>query len=481
MSSLKILERDTSSSRTTELVFSPTGTHQIQNMQTHTRIDSKFNNSKTEFMRKNRLLQNIRHAFLNLFLPANYPDSVHPGYIQYQFFDSLQGLCSYLRSIASTAAVLSVAGVGDAEATVTSAVITWATNDGCAMIGGLLFSYYASGYFDSNVKEWRLFADIINDIGLTLEMILPYLSKSYIIIISMIATLCKVVCGIAAGATKGCITQHFAKDNIADLTAKESIQETFVSLLGMILGIFLAKATQTMQNSITVLKGSDDEMFWYKHSPIIANWVIFVVLTVIHIWSNYTAVKMLKLHTLNRGRLTIALGHIAHEASMNMVNSISAKQLSGSELRKHLVGPQDCNESMWEACSRVFRSSPINLGTKISFIIHLNGFKYSSLNENKEKHLIYPSQDLKYLYVALHENATDDDILKGFLHAMIVQSYFEISLNRNESIDSIIQYALEWTTVICEEDKLFQQLVECGWIRYLYLNCDRWRYSVVSS
>jgi hypothetical protein len=34
------------------------------------------------------------------------------------------------------------------------------------MLGGLFFSYFASPFFDSYVKEFRLFADVINDLGL---------------------------------------------------------------------------------------------------------------------------------------------------------------------------------------------------------------------------------------------------------------------------------------------------------------------------
>jgi hypothetical protein len=36
------------------------------------------------------------------------------------------------------------------------------------MVGSLLFASAFSGAFESDVKEWRLFADIINDVGLTL-------------------------------------------------------------------------------------------------------------------------------------------------------------------------------------------------------------------------------------------------------------------------------------------------------------------------
>lgn len=74
------------------------------------------------------------------------------------------------------------------------------------MIGGLLFSYVASPHFDAHVKEFRLLADVLNDIGLTLDMALPllmsyelpWLGSPYLVLTSC-STLCKVACGICAG------------------------------------------------------------------------------------------------------------------------------------------------------------------------------------------------------------------------------------------------------------------------------------------
>jgi hypothetical protein len=57
------------------------------------------------------------HILSELFLPRDYPHSVHSGYLEYQVYDSIQGLCSYLRGTISTSAILTVAGVGDADAT----------------------------------------------------------------------------------------------------------------------------------------------------------------------------------------------------------------------------------------------------------------------------------------------------------------------------------------------------------------------------
>lgn len=97
----------------------------------------------------------ISRIFLDLFLPLGYPHSVDPSYLPYQLYDGLQGLCSYWRAVVSTKAVLEASGVGNADATALSAAMSWALRDGTGMVGGLVFSYFFSQYFDTHVKVSR--------------------------------------------------------------------------------------------------------------------------------------------------------------------------------------------------------------------------------------------------------------------------------------------------------------------------------------
>jgi hypothetical protein len=65
----------------------------------------------------------ISQVMKDLFLPINYPYSVESNYLQYQIYDSIQGLSSYLRGVVSTSAVLQVAGVGSSKADALSAAM----------------------------------------------------------------------------------------------------------------------------------------------------------------------------------------------------------------------------------------------------------------------------------------------------------------------------------------------------------------------
>ena len=219
-----------------------------------------------------------------LFIPRG---NVAPEYVYFQACDSIQATCSYLRGILAIHSTLVGVGVGDSQASALSAVATFVLKDGSGMMGSLLFSYGYSHIFDSEVKFWRLFADFINDVGLTLEVIAP-LFKDYFLVITVFANICKSLCGVAAGATRVAISQHFASEgNISEVQAKEGTQETFVSMVGLMLGSFLL--SRGLSASIHV------------------RLIFFLVLTIIHVYANYLAVKVLQLRTLNRGRLRMIL------------------------------------------------------------------------------------------------------------------------------------------------------------------------------
>ena len=137
-----------------------------------------------------------------LFLPVGYPKSVRPEYLRYQMWDSIQGICSYLRGVLTTRSVLQGAGVGSATSSAVVAALIWVLKDGIGMIGSLGFAYLFSDVFETNIKEWRLFADLLNNVALTLDLALS-LVPSYHLTFTALSAMCKSCCWVCAGATKG--------------------------------------------------------------------------------------------------------------------------------------------------------------------------------------------------------------------------------------------------------------------------------------
>jgi len=229
----------------------------------------------------------LRELFFLLFLPAGFPDSVTEDYIEFQIYDTIQASSSYLRGILCSRSVLIGAGMESDTASATSAALMFMFRDVMGMLGGIVFAQQKANAFGRNVKQWRLFADCINNVGLTLDLLSGLLPQEHFLWVICLGNLCRGMCGIAAGATRLAITTHFArKSNMTDVSSKEGIQETFVTVTGMLLGFLYTK-----------IFGESTAMIW----------MTFLILTFLHVWANYRAVSALRFRTLNRERLYLLL------------------------------------------------------------------------------------------------------------------------------------------------------------------------------
>ena len=151
----------------------------------------------------------LRRAAVSTFLPAGYPSSVPEEYIRFQLWNILQDLTSNLRSILSTQKILEGMGVGRVGVTSLVATMQWIARDGASMIGGLVFTSLASSTFGNNVKKWRFFADLINDVALALDMLAPACREWFLPVICL-SSVFKAMCGVSAGACNNAILQHWA-------------------------------------------------------------------------------------------------------------------------------------------------------------------------------------------------------------------------------------------------------------------------------
>ncbi|CAB9512151.1 RUS1 family protein C16orf58 homolog [Seminavis robusta] len=457
----------------------------------------------------NALLRTPKQVLIDLFLPLGFPHSVDSSYLPYQFYDSLQGLCSYLRGVVSTSAVLAAAGVGNADATAMGAAMTWAMKDGMGMIGGLVFSYYASPHFDAYVLEFRLFADLINDVALTLDMLAPLVPSSCLLALMSASTLSKTMCGMSAGATKSSITCHLALEgNMADLNAKEGTQETLVSLVGMILGVQLAAmlkhlAEEYEEQPLTLYDTIPHE--WQVPVEFAMSWTVFLFFTWLHMWANYRGVKLLKLNTLNRERATVALealvAAMAHSYDEDP-NSDAAQLLMAQP--QLLPGPNDIEESMIRSTYTLLfpRRQSIVLGVSIMDILKcmkssksVNDILQPSVDPesliqefSEEKYIVGIVQKNKREYTVkstLRNGAGNSDELKAFVHCMLLRK----CLDRSPQTDDTLQMI---KTTRSQLDGLFgsktgsllmKQLSDRGWDMEarLYLGFGRQRTSWESS
>jgi hypothetical protein len=115
-------------------------------------------------------VKQIQAALRSTFLPSGYPTKTPPGYLSYSMWSWIQDTSTQLRSVLATQRVLEGVGVGREGATALSALMNFLVRDGCGMAATLMFTSVASSRFKTDVKRWRLFADIMVDLGITLEV-----------------------------------------------------------------------------------------------------------------------------------------------------------------------------------------------------------------------------------------------------------------------------------------------------------------------
>jgi hypothetical protein len=114
--------------------------------------------------------QEVKSIVKTTFLPIGFPEKTPHGYLSFSMWSWTQDISTQLRAILATQRVLEGVGVGREGATALSASINFIVRDGFGMASTLMFTALSSDKFRSNVKKWRLFADMINDVGITLEV-----------------------------------------------------------------------------------------------------------------------------------------------------------------------------------------------------------------------------------------------------------------------------------------------------------------------
>jgi hypothetical protein len=197
---------------------------------------------------------------------------------------------------------------------------------------------------------YRLLADILNDIAFILDCLSPIFPKAVRVVILSFSSVLRALCGVAAGSAKASLSAHFAKwGNLGELNAKDSSQETVISLLGMLVGSVVVSWVTTPM----------------------ATWTTLILLLSIHLETNRRAVRAVKMRTMNRQRATLVYHHL-RKGHVPTSAEIAAKERI-FEWDGVLRGPNDeilghC--SMGTSMSRFVQSMSVkqNRATKSSLI-----------------------------------------------------------------------------------------------------------------
>ncbi|KAI4260804.1 MAG: hypothetical protein L6R42_003878 [Xanthoria sp. 1 TBL-2021] len=175
-------------------------------------------------------------------------------------------------------------GVGDASASPTTALLLSILQESTGRIATIVFADRLGTSLEPECKMYRLAADVFNDAAMLLDCLSPALPRGPRVVLLSSSSMLRALCGVAAGSSKASLSAHFARwGNLGELNAKDSSQETVISLLGMLAG------------SVVVS---------YVSSPI-TTWTCLVLLLSIHLAMNRAAVRAVTMHSLNRQRANL--------------------------------------------------------------------------------------------------------------------------------------------------------------------------------
>ncbi|XP_019295050.2 RUS family member 1 isoform X2 [Panthera pardus] len=319
-------------------------------------------------------------SLIAVFLPQGFPDSVSPDYLPYQLWDSVQAFASSLSGSLATHAVLLGIGVGNAKASVSAATATWLVKDSTGMLGRIIFAWWKGSKLDCNAKQWRLFADILNDVAMFLEIMAPIYPIFFTITICT-SNLAKCIVSVAGGATRAALTMHQARrNNMADVSAKDSSQETLVNLAGLLVSLLMLPLV------------SDCPGFSLG---------CFFFLTALHIYANYRAVRALVIETLNEGRLRLVLKHFLQ--------------------RGEVLGPTSANqmEPLWTG---FWPSQSLSLGVPLHRLTS-SVFDLQQLVEgHQEPYLLHWDLSQNQVQVVLSQMAGPETILRAATHGLVLEA-----------------------------------------------------------
>ncbi|KXN84469.1 UPF0420 protein [Leucoagaricus sp. SymC.cos] len=242
---------------------------------------------------RRRVHQGIKELLTKVFMPAGYPKTVTPDYLQYQILNAAQASCTSLASLLASRAVLEGIGVGDSSATATQAMLLSVLQDAFGRITTIVGGYYLGTLLAPEAKMYRLLADILNDFALIIDVFSPVYSNllfpgARVLGLCASAAL-RALCGTVAGGSKAAISLHFATPStglgdLGDLNAKDASKETVLALAGMLLGSLIVPFISSL---------------W-------ATYLLLLTLVLFHLGINYIAVRGLSLRQLNQQRAAIA-------------------------------------------------------------------------------------------------------------------------------------------------------------------------------
>jgi hypothetical protein len=223
-----------------------------------------------------------------MFLPINYPHSVHPSYLRFHVFQTLETFCGAVISVLCSQAMLESLGIAE-EASVAGAVaVQWVLKDGIAEIAKLFFIERYAQSFDSHPKIWKVIAEIMTTAGSGLQIATLVAPGDHFLLYAAGGNILKSIAWALWGTTHTCFIKQFTiTNNLGDLVAKAESQGAAAQIAGWLCGLFIIS--------------HDHSSFWL--------FSCYFILGPVHVFSTLGLIKSADFQTLNESKMMLVIDH----------------------------------------------------------------------------------------------------------------------------------------------------------------------------
>lgn len=291
--------------------------------------------------------------------------------------------------------------MGDATGSPTAALIFNVLQETSGRVATILFAWRFGTVIEPECKMYRLLADVLNDCAFVIDCLSPLLPRPFRLLALTSSAVLRSLCGVAAGSAKASLSAHFAVwGNLGELNAKDSSQETVISLLGLLVGSLVVSRIDTP----------------------LSTWTALILLLAVHLEMNRRAVRAVALTTLNRQRAGIVFhclrkGNVPSPKEVSEMETIFERAGSLRNADGRTIGFCNIGASLSEflattAQHSVTGSAKLNDGAMESLLRPFAG----------KRHVLWYDLisvgDVVHINIALKTGATAQDMLLAWWHAV---------------------------------------------------------------
>jgi len=180
----------------------------------------------------------VSQLLWEMFMPTG---ELTPDYYAYTLWRLAQRFVGASSSVFGTQALVLALGFKSSSIGIAAAT-RWVLKDALGKFSRIFWASKHGRKFDFNAKKWRFRSAILFAMGNGFE-ILTYIFPSFFLLLAAVANASKQMAMLTSSATRNAIYKSFSRksDNIGDITAKGEAQIAVVDLLGMMVGIFVAR------------------------------------------------------------------------------------------------------------------------------------------------------------------------------------------------------------------------------------------------